>query len=382
MRKSVFILAAAVLLLLFPALVFAQTTKVVTLSAGEIVNHDYFAAGDTVHVSGTVHGDVYAAGQTVIVDGTVDGDVIAAAKTLTVSGSARNLRIAGQTVTINGRVTGNITGAAKTFAIQQGASISGSLVEAGNDIMIASSLGKGATIWGQNTTITAPIHGDVTVTGTNLDLENAASISGNLTTSSDLDMTKSPNSSIAGQTTQMATASVNSQVSGTRFHQAIAPFITMFKFASFVSVLLTALLLILFIPRQLLGMADIFLRQPGRSLGIGALVFIGTPIVIFILFITLIGIPIAFILLLIYIICLYFAKIVGIFAISRKLFGSQKMHLFLAFAITLIIFEFVQLLPIIGGLATGIIFLMGLGAMLTEKRMSLINSKTQTPNSK
>jgi hypothetical protein len=53
-----------------------QTERVrsVSLPAGQVIDHDYFAAGPLVQISGTINGDLYAAGGQVLIDGRVDGD--------------------------------------------------------------------------------------------------------------------------------------------------------------------------------------------------------------------------------------------------------------------------------------------------------------------
>ncbi|GIW54634.1 MAG: hypothetical protein KatS3mg082_1038 [Nitrospiraceae bacterium] len=47
--------------------------ELVVLPAGAVVDHDYFAVGTIVEISGTVNGDVYAVGRQILVDGTVNG---------------------------------------------------------------------------------------------------------------------------------------------------------------------------------------------------------------------------------------------------------------------------------------------------------------------
>ena len=77
----------AVILILSPLLVYANDNdheevsdwKISSVPAGEVINRDYFAYGESVEISGTVNGDVYAVGGQVLVDGTINGDLLAAA---------------------------------------------------------------------------------------------------------------------------------------------------------------------------------------------------------------------------------------------------------------------------------------------------------------
>ena len=67
---------SAFLILIFPLSIFAQTNdptrgKTVILSKDQIIDHDYFAAGDTVTIDGTVNGDAYVAGGQVNINGVI-----------------------------------------------------------------------------------------------------------------------------------------------------------------------------------------------------------------------------------------------------------------------------------------------------------------------
>src|SRR3989344_7228032 len=52
--------------------------EIVTLAKDEVIDRDFFGAGQVVEINGTVNGDVYAAGGEVTVSGVVNGDVLVA----------------------------------------------------------------------------------------------------------------------------------------------------------------------------------------------------------------------------------------------------------------------------------------------------------------
>jgi hypothetical protein len=65
------------------------------VSAGQVVDRDYFAAGPLVEMSGTINGDLYAAGGQVLVDGQVNGDVLVAGGRVLLSGAVvQSIRVA------------------------------------------------------------------------------------------------------------------------------------------------------------------------------------------------------------------------------------------------------------------------------------------------
>src|SRR3989344_2005948 len=85
---------SAFLILIFPLSIFAQTNdptrgKTVILSKDQIIDHDYFAAGDTVTIDGTVNGDAYVAGGQVNINGVIKGGV------------QRNITLLGGNITID-----------------------------------------------------------------------------------------------------------------------------------------------------------------------------------------------------------------------------------------------------------------------------------------
>src|SRR3989344_6092573 len=116
MKKNVFAILAF-LLLLTPSVIAAQgfgnepePKKITVLAPDEVVNKDYFAAGEIVEISGTVNGDVYAAGGQVYVDGVVNGDLLVAGGTVTISGEVtQNVRAAGGQITVTGNIGRNTT---------------------------------------------------------------------------------------------------------------------------------------------------------------------------------------------------------------------------------------------------------------------------------
>ncbi|TMF59748.1 MAG: DUF342 domain-containing protein [Chloroflexi bacterium] len=75
----------------------------VTISRGQTINDDIYAAGGTISIDGNVNGSVIAAGGTITVSGTVSRDVMVAGGTINVTGKVGgSIRAAGGNLTING----------------------------------------------------------------------------------------------------------------------------------------------------------------------------------------------------------------------------------------------------------------------------------------
>src|SRR5205085_11299623 len=90
----------------------------ITVAAGETINDDLYAFGNTITILGTVRGDVIAAGATVEIDGAVSGNVMAAGNSISIRGPvAGSVRIAGNTLAIDGKVTGDVVAAGSALTV-------------------------------------------------------------------------------------------------------------------------------------------------------------------------------------------------------------------------------------------------------------------------
>src|SRR3990167_5151877 len=86
LKKLFGILIAFLILPLITTGVYAaknlQRSETVLVPKGEVVEGDYFAAGERVTIAGTVNGDAYVAGGNVVVEGEINGDLIRAGGTV------------------------------------------------------------------------------------------------------------------------------------------------------------------------------------------------------------------------------------------------------------------------------------------------------------
>jgi cytoskeletal protein CcmA (bactofilin family) len=108
------LLLAGVLLIGAPVIAVAQEQALggkfrsgdsVVISAGETVDGDLYATGETVRIDGTVEGDLVAAGGSVDVTGEVGGDVLAGSGTVDISGDVGgDVRVGAGDLTIAGSI--------------------------------------------------------------------------------------------------------------------------------------------------------------------------------------------------------------------------------------------------------------------------------------
>ena len=112
-------------------------TASVNIGQDEMVDHDFFAASDSVTIAGTVYGDVVVFGGTIDISGHVTGDVIAAGVTVTISGPVDgNIRVAGMQVSVTSTVGKSAWIFGQTVTLSSAAEVGGSVLAAGETVTI------------------------------------------------------------------------------------------------------------------------------------------------------------------------------------------------------------------------------------------------------
>lgn len=358
------------LVFVLPGVVYAQQNIAsgdnVVLSKDQIINQDYFASGNSVTISGTVNGDVYIAGGNVLVDGIINGDLLTVGGTVNVVGSVSgNIRAVGGNITISGLSDGNTSLVGGSLNITNNADIGGSLVAVGGEVQVFAPVGKGATVAGGQVTLGNVVGGNVTSGASMLTLTSSANVAGNLDYWSQNQPQIQPGASVAGQTSGHMVAV--SQEPVTKFFGALVGISLFLKLIGFISQLIIGLLILRFFPNFSQGVVETIKGNPWWSLGVGFLALILTPIIVIILLVTVIGIPLALLLLVAYIIVLCFARIFIALLIGQWIL-KQKGNITWAFALGLIIFVIISLIPFIGGLFSFFATLFAVGAYLITKR--------------
>ena len=372
MLKKLFgILIAFLILPLITTGVYAtknlQRSETVLIPKGEVVDDDYFAAGERVTIAGTVNGDAYVAGGNVVVEGEINGDLITAGGNVNVRGKvAGDVRAGGGQVTVSGDIGGNVTLVGGSLEVADSAKIAGSLVSAGGNLAVFAPIGKGATFGAGNATIGNLINGNVTAGVGELALTPNAKVAGDLNYWSERDANISQGAEVSGKTTHNFPPKKEKQES----RKALGGVLGFFKIVSFLAALIIGAILIKLAPQFTKITADTIAKKPAASLGIGLLTLIITPIVILITAITIIGIPIALILLVLFLITMYLAKIFVSMTIGRKIVEviNQKAGDYAIFILGLLVYTILTLIPVIGVIVGILVLLAGVGAIVATKK--------------
>ena len=370
--KKVFLLAFLILLVAtFATSAFAaknfQRNETVLLSKDDVVEGDYFAAGERVTIAGTVNGDAYVAGGNVIVEGEINGDLIAAGGTVNVRGKvSQDIRVGGGQIVISGDAGGNVTLIGGSLEITDSAKIAGSLVSAGGNLSVFAPIGRGATVGVGAATFGNTVNGDVTAGVGELTLTPNAKVAGHLNYWSENDAQIQQGAEISGKTVHNYPQKKEREES----RKALGGLLGIFKIASFLAALIIGAILIKLTPVFVKSTVDTVSNKMGVSLGIGLLTLIIVPISILITAITVIGIPLAAILLALFLITVYLSKIFVSIAIGRKIVEviNQKAGDYSTFILGLLVYTLVTLIPVIGVIVAILALLAGVGAIVITKK--------------
>jgi len=343
----------------------------VTLAHDEVVNHDYFAAGETVTVSGTVNGDAYVAGGNIVVDGIINGDLLTAGGSIQIRGNVKNdIRVAGGQVTIAAPVGGSVTIGAGNVQITDTARIGGSVVAGVGNLEIFAPVTRGMMLGSGNVRIDNTVGGDITAGVGQLVFANNARVAGNVTYWSEEDATLEGNATVAGQLIRHQPPTQKPRVPAKGVAKAFAGIGFAFSVVELIGTLLLGFVLIAFAPLSFQRKVEIIAEKPWTALLVGFVAAVVTPVAILVLFITVIGIKIALILIaLAGIVCLV-AKIAGALFLGTKVLSAlkQKVNPYAALTLGLILFALLFLVPFIGWIAVAVLYFIGLGGILLEKK--------------
>ena len=358
MKKFLFTLFLALLILPNSAL-GATFQAGQSLIVNEPVSDDLYASGGVLSFPSDVNGDLLAAGGKIQVDGKVSQDLMAGAGELT----------------ILGEVSDDVRAAAGSLRIAT--TIKGDLMGAGGDVTLAdnSFVGGDARLAGGNILIGGTIGGDLWVAGGTIYLNSI--VNGNVTLMNFNQLTFGPNAKILGSFWYRSQEQVqipDNVVSGTvefkqipksEIKENLPAVLAGFSLFSFLSTLLFGLFMVWLFRYSLLHTASAVNDAALKSLGIGFLVFILTPVVALIFLFTTIGVSMSAVLTALWLILIYVGKITAAALIGFKILRVNEENTFgriyLGFALGALIYTLIGMVPLVGWIINAVFVLMAMG---------------------
>jgi cytoskeletal protein CcmA (bactofilin family) len=361
--KKHWLVAGVLALALVPSVALAfgyDQGQNVVIAEGQTKPGTFFAAGQTVEVRGTVDGDLVCAGNYVNITGTINGDVICAAQTIRVSGIVYgSVRAAGQTVEVGGDVGRNLMLFGDNVRTNSGTNIGGDVGLFGRIAELSGSMARDVYGAQQTLIVNGQVAGNVSAATDVLRLGDTAHIEGNVwysgTAASTFDQSK-----VNGTVyfTEHPTQAQQHSNRGAKVAGWIYWTVAMW---------LTAVVLILAIPRGLRAVTTTMQRRPGLSFGWGALALFAAPMALVLLTFTIFGIPVMFALLLMWLIVMAFTPVWAGVSVGHWLLRKARWHadsLWWCAGVGVVVLLLAAHLPLFGPLVTVLALVWSLGGVM------------------
>ncbi len=331
-------------------------------------NKDVFLSGSKINFSGNVAGDLFVIGQEVKIVGDIKGSVFFLASQIEIDAHiGGSVRGAGQKVILENYVDHNLTIFASSIESQAIVNWHGYLVA--QDMNIGGQFER-LDIKTTTAKLNPKIKDSLVIIGignnTKVELLAPSEINGDVVYTGKNKLIIADGVSVYGKLNEKNVIQPETK-NFISYGQIFWWLVNLF------GMILVGLLLIALLGNRLLNLPRFIEQEHYKLLLPGLLVFIFVPIVAVLLFISLIGIPLAVLLLLFYVLIYYLGQVLlaiwlGDYLWQRfkqkpKLTQDTKNYLFWCLVLGAIVWRFIVVLPILGGLLAWLISLLFLGGI-------------------
>jgi len=346
-----------ILLVAFPCFATSETDE--TVSRYGTVNDDFYAAGGTVNIDANIIGDLVISGGELFIGNRVQGDVIAAGGSINLGGEILDdVRIAGGEVMIDATIGDDLMVAGGEIKVSSTTSIGGDTWLAGGDVYMAGKVNNNLFIRAGNIRISGTVHGDVELEGGEIEILEGALIEGNLHYKSPDKAKIHPDAKITGNLTY-------EQMQWDHPHRGYGIFFSL-------TLVVAGIVLFLIFPGFTMSAVGRVSDDPWRSLGVGFVLLVVTPVVAVLLTSIVLGVWVGLSMLALYFVALLTGLLIGCFFVGD--WGARRLHKnvvttahrIVSVTIAIILLGFIQLIPFFGGLLLFALLLLGLGAGILQ----------------
>ena len=382
LSKGTFLLTILFLLsiVLLPSLLLAangyEQDSYSTLEAGKTIEGPGFFGGTIVRIDGDILGTAFVTGQDVTINGNIDGDLISMAQKLTINGTVSgNIYGTGQYLTFGGQNSKDVFLAGQYVSIQENASLERDLFAAGQATIMDGSVKRDFHGVGSEVLVGGSIGRNADLEGEVIKIRNTAVITGDLFYKSEREALVESGAQILGKTDwEYIDFTPEEPMEIEKARRSPLGLIAR-KALGIASALLLWFVVIIWKPELWKNISGKISEQPVKTLGIGAIALIVTPILAALLLVTVIGIPIGILLFIAYGVSLYLAKLITAVFIGSWLaeyFKWPEIHKgFWLVLLGLVILTLLCMIPILRILVRLLITFTGLGAIVA------VNSRTK-----
>jgi cytoskeletal protein CcmA (bactofilin family) len=314
-------------------------------TAGVAAAQSTQAGGSVVVAEGETTGDLRAAGGTVVVRGTVDGDLRGYAGTVIVEDTGvvtGDLQASAGSVVVRGTVDG----AAGSVSITPQGTVGGDVSVAAGDLTIAGT-----------------VDGNVKAAVQRLELAETASVGGSVEYSSDAEFDRAEGATVSGQVSAVDNLSVDSGFGDVA--EEGGPLGLLFGVFGMLATLVVGAALLVAVP-EFAGVVATEVREHTlRSGGVGLLGFVGIPIALVLVAITVVGAPLTLLGLMAFGLLVFTAAALAEYAAGAwALSYTDVESRWAALVVGVVGVGILSRIPVVGSLVNLVVFLFGFGAVL------------------
>lgn len=355
----------------------AHPGKYVYVSKDQVIEGNFYTAGDTVDINGTVNGDIIVAGGNINITGAVSGDVIAVGGRVHVSGPVQgDLRVAGGDISVDSVIGKNATVAGGNVTFSKSSAVGWEAMVFAGMLNMQGRVVKDLRGAVGQATINNEIGRDVwlKIGGDGaLVLQPDAKINGNLSY-----MSPAPAQVFSGATIQgeMKYQPFARPVSDQYRHRAAIFAYLAFKLLCILALWVVGWILIWLAPKAVERSERLIEKQMGPALGWGALLIFAMPAVGMLFAITLVGLPVAMLLAAAYVCYLILGYVVAGAYLGERLLrkmSKRPWHVSLHWAMMLgvAVLVILTMIPFLGALIKLAAMAIGIGGLLLLKSEEL-----------
>ena len=351
--------------ILIPIMAFATAATSWSQQVGDSVvlrepqSTDFYGAGRAIEILAPIDGDLVAAGGSIDLQAEVTEDVIVAGQTITVNGPVGDdLRAAGGNINIKAPISGHLAAAGGTVTVDPSSRVEDWAWLAGGQVDIAGSVGSLRAV-GETVIVSGVVRGDADISADHLQIKPGAVVEGNLFWRSRYEPEMSDEARIEGTIERKPSTDSDSGNGG-----------WLGRIVLLLGVALALLLLHALLPRFASDVAQIALKKPWLALALGLAVVVVVPLTAIALLFSGIGWLLGLLVIVGYGLLLLLGGLLGVYvvgALGLWVLGRQETVSTRARVACLVgavvVLWIVSLIPLLGGLATLLVFLAGVGGL-------------------
>jgi cytoskeletal protein CcmA (bactofilin family) len=386
-NRSIWMAMLFVLTLLLTAQAQTPDVKPTTTDAAHdsgtaSTGRNVYRAGGSVHLSAPIKGDFYAVGGRVTVEQPVAGDAVLAGGSVTVRAAiGDDLRVAGGDLNVESTIGGELYASGGNILLNNAAVVADAVTLYAGNVTIEGKVNGPLKVYAQKVVLNGEVSRDVELNAQEIELGSRAKLGAALRYPVDARFKAAEGAMIGGAVTRVQATNGGPDThhdgqwhgqmmgSGYGWSGTIAS-----TAVSFVALLVTAALFLLSFTGFAQRTSSTIWAKPWHALAAGLAVFLGTPMLAVMLFVTLIGIPLGIVLMMLLLLMLLLGSVVGVFGIAQRLQSAVQKEkrsgsgatMIVFFAATLLAVVLFGSLPFIGSLAVVLIMLFGTGACALE----------------